>query len=199
MRPGVNLFFITHSNTPCFPSLKPVQTPNFPSLAEIDRVMKKVDEGVELFDEIWEKVYAAEQQNQKEKYEMDLKKEIKKLQRLRDQIKTWISSSDVKDKDALLEARRLIEVKMEQFKICEKDTKTKAYSKEGLAREAKLDPKDAMREEKRAWINECLEKLADLVNSVEADKEKLTSAKGKAKAANRDQLEKLENRIQKHK
>ena len=48
--------------------------------------MKKVDEGVELFDEIWEKVYSAEQQNQKEKYEMDLKKEIKKLQRLRDQI-----------------------------------------------------------------------------------------------------------------
>jgi hypothetical protein len=41
--------------------------------AEIDRVMKKVDEGVELFDEIWEKVYNADTQNQKEKYEMDLK------------------------------------------------------------------------------------------------------------------------------
>ena len=39
--------------------------------------MKKVDEGVELFDDIWEKVYSAEQQNQKEKYEIDLKKEIK--------------------------------------------------------------------------------------------------------------------------
>ena len=31
--------------------------------------MKKVDEGVELFDEIWEKVYSAEQPNQKEKFE----------------------------------------------------------------------------------------------------------------------------------
>lgn len=48
--------------------------------AEIDRTLKKVDEGVALFDEIWDKVYSATQQNQKEKYEGDLKKEIKKLQ-----------------------------------------------------------------------------------------------------------------------
>ncbi|RWW47331.1 hypothetical protein BHE74_00046698 [Ensete ventricosum] len=32
------------------------------------------------------------------KFEADLKKEIKKLQRYRDQIKTWIQSSDIKDK-----------------------------------------------------------------------------------------------------
>lgn len=34
-------------------------------------------------------VYDTDNQNQREKYENDLKKEIKKLQRLRDQIKTW--------------------------------------------------------------------------------------------------------------
>ena len=34
-------------------------------------------------------VYDTENANQREKYEGDLKKEIKKLQRLRDQIKTW--------------------------------------------------------------------------------------------------------------
>ena len=56
--------------------------------AEIDKVLKKVEEGVELFDEITDKVYNASQQSLKEKYEGDLKKEIKKLQRLRDQIKT---------------------------------------------------------------------------------------------------------------
>lgn len=44
-----------------------------------------------------------------EKYEADLKKEIKKLQRLRDQIKSWIASAEIKDKSALLENRRLIE------------------------------------------------------------------------------------------
>lgn len=47
--------------------------------------------------------------NQKEKYEQELKKEIKKLQRLREQIKTWQSSSDIKDKKPLTEARKQIE------------------------------------------------------------------------------------------
>ena len=88
--------------------------------SEIDRVLKKVDEGVEIFTSLYDKVYAAEQQNQKEKFEGDLKKEIKKLQRLRDQIKTWINSGEVKDKKSLLEARKLIESKMELFKVCEK-------------------------------------------------------------------------------
>ena len=87
-------------------------------------------------------MYSAEQQNQKEKFEVDLKKEIKKLQRLRDQIKTWIGSSDVKDKDTLIDTRKLIETKMEQFKVCEKETKTKTYSKEGLARAEKLSPEE---------------------------------------------------------
>lgn len=32
---------------------------------EIDRTLKKVDEGVELFDEIWEKVYSARDPNHK--------------------------------------------------------------------------------------------------------------------------------------
>jgi CCR4-NOT transcription complex subunit 3 len=73
---------------------------------EIDRTLKKVEEGVEIFDEIWDKVYSATQQNQKEKYEVDLKKEIKKLQRHRDQIKTWVASSDIKDKRPLTDVRR---------------------------------------------------------------------------------------------
>ena len=127
--------------------------------------MKKVDEGVELFDEIWEKVYSAEQQNQKEKYVMDLKKEIKKLQRLRDQIKTWIGSSDVKDKDPLLDARRLIETKMEQFKICEKETKTKTYSKEGLARTERLDPAEQAKKDTTDWIAEIIEKLQEMIDA----------------------------------
>lgn len=146
---------------------------------EIDRVMKKVDEGVELFDEIWEKVYSAEQQNQKEKYEMDLKKEIKKLQRLRDQIKTWIGSSEVKDKDSLLEARRRIETKMEQFKVCEKETKTKTYSKEGLARAEKLDPAEEAKQKTTAWIREAVETLQQLVDDRELEIERLSAGKGK--------------------
>lgn len=158
--------------------------------------MKKVDEGVELFDEIWEKVYSAEQQNQKEKYEMDLKKEIKKLQRLRDQIKTWIGSSDVKDKDPLVAARKLIETKMEQFKICEKETKTKAYSKEGLAKAEKLDPAEQAKVKTTEWCGEYIEKLTQLVEEADFEIEKLSSGKGKK--TNKHQIEETQEHITNH-
>lgn len=48
---------------------------------------------------------------------------------------------------------------MERFKDCEKETKTKAFSKEGLARDAKQDPKDKHRAEMRDWINDIVEQL----------------------------------------
>ena len=48
-------------------------------------------------------------QTQKEKLETDLKTQIKKLQRLRDQIKTWVTNNDIKDKTALVDNRKLIE------------------------------------------------------------------------------------------
>lgn len=159
--------------------------------------MKKVDEGVELFDEIWEKVYSAEQQNQKEKYEMDLKKEIKKLQRQRDQIKTWISSSEVKDKDPLIEARKLIESKMEQFKICEKETKTKTYSKEGLAREEKLDPEEEAKLATTNWLGEYIDKFSTVVEEKDFEIEKLSSGKGKK--SNKSQIEDLQQHVRNHK
>ena len=77
--------------------------------AEIDRTLKKVAEGVELFESIYDKMQASTNQTQKEKLETDLKTQIKKLQRLRDQIKTWVASNDIKDKSQLLDNRRLIE------------------------------------------------------------------------------------------
>lgn len=52
-------------------------------------------------------MYAASTQSQKEKYEGELKKEIKKLQRLRDQIKTWTASNEVKSKGPLIDARKV--------------------------------------------------------------------------------------------
>lgn len=76
---------------------------------EIERCLKKVTEGVDTFEDIWQKVHNATNSNQKEKYEADLKKEIKKLQRLRDQIKSWIASAEIKDKSTLLDYRKLIE------------------------------------------------------------------------------------------
>ena len=54
---------------------------------EIERCHKKVVEGVEQFEDIWQKAHNAPNTNQKEKYEADLKKEIKKLQ-----VSLWIKS-----------------------------------------------------------------------------------------------------------
>lgn len=64
-----------------------------------------------------QKVHSAPTANLKEKYEGDLKKEIKKLQRLRDQIKSWAASNEIKNKKPLLEARKAIETEMERFKV----------------------------------------------------------------------------------
>jgi CCR4-NOT transcription complex subunit 3 len=58
----------------------------------------------------------APSQTQKEKYEMEMKKEIKKLQRLRDFFRANLNNSDIKDKTKLNEAKRRVET-VSQFLI----------------------------------------------------------------------------------
>ncbi|KAL6181360.1 hypothetical protein ACLB2K_048015 [Fragaria x ananassa] len=170
---------------------------------EIDRVLKKVQEGVDVFDSIWNKVYDTDNANQKEKFEADLKKEIKKLQRYRDQIKTWIQSSEIKDKkvsasyeSALVDARKQIEREMERFKICEKETKTKAFSKEGLGQQPKTDPKEKAKSETRDWINTVVGELESQIDSFEAEIEGVSVKKGKGRPP---RLTHLETSITRHK
>ncbi|KAK7380649.1 hypothetical protein VNO78_33164 [Psophocarpus tetragonolobus] len=170
---------------------------------EIDRVLKKVQEGVDVFDSIWNKVYDTDNANQKEKFEADLKKEIKKLQRYRDQIKTWIQSSEIKDKkvsasyeQALVDARKLIEREMERFKICEKETKTKAFSKEGLGQQPKTDPREKAKSETRDWLNNVVGELESQIDSFEAELEGLSVKKGKSRPP---RLTHLETSITRHK
>eukprot|EP00854_Cymbomonas_tetramitiformis_P026325 gene26325-32285_t len=165
---------------------------------EIERTLKKVTEGVEIFDGIWNKVYESENANQKEKFEADLKKEIKKLQRYRDQIKTWSASSEIKDKKALLDARKLIEREMERFKVCEKETKTKAFSKEGLGQAPKADPKEKARNETREWLNGTVDRLNEQIDEFEADMEGLTVKKGKARPPRLTHLEESVSRHKEH-
>ncbi|XP_066372090.1 uncharacterized protein [Miscanthus floridulus] len=170
---------------------------------EIDRVLKKVQEGVDVFDSIWNKVYDTENANQKEKFEADLKKEIKKLQRYRDQIKTWIQSSEIKDKkvsasyeQALMDARKQIEREMERFKVCEKETKTKAFSKEGLGQQPKTDPKEKAKAETRDWLNNVVCDLESQIDNFEAEIEGLSIKKGKQRPP---RLVHLEKSITRHK
>ncbi len=42
---------------------------------------------------------------------------------------------------------------MERFKVVERETKTKAYSKEGLGAAAKMDPKEKEKEEAVSWLS----------------------------------------------
>ena len=193
-----------------------------------------MSEGTEKFDETWQKVHNASNTNQKEKYEEDLKKEIKKLQRLRDQIKTWIASAEIKDKSVLMEKRKLIEhvnypcliahfrlvacfhspvwyssiffflffpllQKMEKFKVVERETKTKAYSKEGLTSGIKMDPAERERAETGQWLNSCIDSLNLQIDQFEAEIESLgTTKKKKNRNENADKIEDYQNLCEKH-
>ncbi|XP_063383701.1 CCR4-NOT transcription complex subunit 3 [Cydia fagiglandana] len=166
---------------------------------EIDRCLKKVTEGVETFEDIWQKVHNATNSNQKEKYEADLKKEIKKLQRLRDQIKSWIASGEIKDKSTLLEYRKLIETQMERFKVVERETKTKAYSKEGLGAAQKLDPAQKERDEMSAWLVQSIDALNLQVDQFESEIESLLVGKKKRlDKEKQDRMEELKQKLEKH-
>ncbi|KAG9065119.1 general negative regulator of transcription subunit 5 [Linnemannia hyalina] len=167
---------------------------------EIDKVLKKVAEGIETFEETLEKIETTTNVNQKEKYESDLKKDIKKLQRQRDQIKTWISSSDIKDKRALMENRKLIEQQMEKFKVIEKEMKTKAYSREGLIMSGRLDPKEKEKTDLCAWVTDRVDSLNLQIEVMEAEVETLQtgSKKGKNSPA-RERISELEDKIERHK
>uniref|UniRef100_A0A672LFS1 CCR4-NOT transcription complex subunit 3 n=1 Tax=Sinocyclocheilus grahami TaxID=75366 RepID=A0A672LFS1_SINGR len=167
---------------------------------EIDRCLKKVTEGVEQFEDIWKKLHNAANANQKEKYEADLKKEIKKLQRLRDQIKTWVASNEIKDKRQLVENRKLIETQMERFKVVERETKTKAYSKEGLGLAQKVDPAQREKEEMEQWLTNTIDTLNMQVDQFESEVESLSvqTRKKKGDKEKQDRIEELKRLIERH-
>lgn len=48
---------------------------------------------------------------------------------------------------------------MERFKIVERETKTKAYSKEGLGAAQKLDPAQKERDDIREWLVSSIDSL----------------------------------------
>ena len=147
--------------------------------AEIDRVVRKVTEGISLFDDIWEKLHNASATNLKERLQADLKSETKKLQRMREQIKTWQGMSDIRDKRQIDEARRNIEAKMEQFKACEREAKIKTFSKIGLSLPAKEDPEEMAKEANRQWMNSAIDNLQQQREQCEADIEGGNSRRAK--------------------
>lgn len=159
---------------------------------EIDKVNKKISEGLAIFDDTYEKLFATELSTQRDKFEADLKKEIKKLQRLRDQVKQWLGDSSIKlDKKVLQENRSKIEHAMDQFKDLEKISKIKQFSNEGLellSKSGKIkrfgDSNDVKKQEACEYISDVIEKLSAQNEILEGEIHQYATQLKKAKASN---------------
>lgn len=66
-------------------------------------------------------------------------------------------SSDIKDKQPLMDARRSIERDMERFKACEKESKIKGINK------VHNDPKEKAKEDAMDWINTTVDTITTKV------------------------------------
>ncbi|KAL2218398.1 Not1 N-terminal domain, CCR4-Not complex component-domain-containing protein [Thermoascus aurantiacus ATCC 26904] len=168
---------------------------------EIDKTFKKVAEGIQSFEAIYEKIKTTQNPAQRDKLEENLKREIKKLQRFRDQIKSWAAGNEVKDKNPLLEQRRAIETCMEQFKAVEKEMKTKAYSKEGLSAASRLDPKEKEKAETCEFLSTMVDELQQKIEAMEAEEEAIQASlkKGKKDVTKTNRLSDIARISERHK
>jgi len=132
-------------------------------MAHLKRLQgEKVDEGVEEYNRLKDAHQRASQPNQKEKLEENLKAQIKKLQRDRNQLSTWIADKNVKDKEPLMAGKNKIEGLMDHFKDFERESKTKRFSQVGLNKEDRADPEEQKRREFISWIQDILSIGSDL-------------------------------------
>jgi len=114
---------------------------------EIDIIFKKIQEGLQDFDYHYERYESiqnteddSDNQREKEKLANDLKKEIKKLQKFREQIKHWLQNDTVHTlgpvgtsyESKLAENKSLIEDSMETYKLVEKQSKLKTFSNQSI-------------------------------------------------------------------
>jgi len=89
---------------------------------------------------------------------------------------------------------------MELFKAVEKEQKTKAFSKEGLAGTAKLDPKEREKEEMSSFLADMVDDLERQVEAKEAEVEQIQVKKGKKDTAkDKNRIEELETIMERHK
>jgi CCR4-NOT transcription complex subunit 3 len=90
---------------------------------------------------------------------------------------------------------------MERFKACEKEMKTKAFSKEGLLASSKMDPKEKERHEMGHFLMEMVDELGRQVEQAEAEQESLQIAlkKGRKDAGKVERLSEVEHLVERHK
>lgn len=161
---------------------------------EVDKVFKKINEGLDVFDTYYERHESCTNNpSQKDKLESDLKREVKKLQRLREQIKSWQSSPDIKDKDTLLEHRRRVEIAMEKYKAVEKASKEKAYSNISLKRAETLDPESKERLETENYLSRSIDELDRQYELLDVEIDRLQALNKKKKTFSQLNEEKIQN------
>jgi len=167
---------------------------------DIDIALKKVDDGLEEFDGVWEQATGSSNSSQKEKLGEELKKSINKLQRLRVQIREWISQGDTiksNSKDRLEEARKRIEQNMHRFKEFERDLKTKAFSACALAKEDELEIEEVEKLKYQEWIVSVIQSLNEQLEQFEADQEILQRRQSPS-ADERSRLEQVRTYQERH-
>ena len=81
---------------------------------------------------------------------------------------------------------------MELFKACEKEMKTKAFSKEGLSAAVKLDPMDVLKEEMSNFISETVTELGRQIEVAEAEVESLQGGAKKKRGAPNERIAEVE-------
>ena len=89
---------------------------------------------------------------------------------------------------------------MEKFKACEREMKTKQYSKEGLQAKEKLDPAEVAKMEASHWITATVDKLTTQVDALEAESEQIKVAKTrKMSRADSERLKAIAHNVERHK
>jgi len=91
---------------------------------------------------------------------------------------------------------------MERFKACERELKTKAYSKEGLQLANKIDPHEKEKVDVCNFITSQVDTLNSQIDKYEAEAEKLQVAIKKSRKGDSnktERLEEIEKRVERHK
>lgn len=81
---------------------------------------------------------------------------------------------------------------MERFKALEKEMKMKAFSKEGLIAQSKLDPAEKAKRDVIDWIGTTVDELSRQIEQTEAEMEAVQGGGGKKKKAMGEKLNELE-------
>lgn len=89
---------------------------------------------------------------------------------------------------------------MERFKVVERETKTKAYSKEGLGAAQKLDPAQRIKDEVRTWLTSSISALQIQIDQYESEIESLLAGKKKRLDKDKqDRMDELRGKLDRHK